>query len=214
MTDPQDTEPDDDLPFNRREVLKTIGGAGTIGAFGTGTATGQPSKDFVVGTTHGRADIAKQKANSVKHKMDFGPEIGEAVAGRWPEEALKGLKNNPHVRYIEEDKPGERHVQTLPWGVDRIDAEVAHANGDTASGVDVAIIDSGIDSDHDDLEANLGTGHAPAKCSDCCSGCDEEWEDTDGHGTAVAGIVGAIDNTSDVVGVGPDITLHAIKDGD
>lgn len=199
-----------DIPFRRRDVLKGVGAAAGIGAFGAETATAKQPKDFVVGTEPGKAAEAKRKAKSVKREIDFGEKIGEAVAGRWPEEALQNLRNNPHVRYVEEDCVGEYLAQDLPWGVDRIDAEVVHANGDTGSGISVAILDSGIDSDHSDLATNLGNGHAPA---DPCSSCAEDWDDELGHGTKVAGIVGALDNTSDVIGVAPEVTMHAIKVG-
>ena len=210
MTDQTDQEPTNTVTVNRRGVLKSLGAASALGALGAEPATATKQTDVVVGTDHGKADVAKGRAQSVKREIDFGPDIGEAVAGRWPEQALQGLKRNPHVRYVEDDCEGEYDAQALPWGVDRIDAEVAHSNGDTGSGIDVAIIDSGIDSDHSDLAPNLGAGHAPA---DPCSSCAEDWDDERGHGTKVAGIVAAINNTSDVVGVAPEATLHAIKVG-
>ena len=205
------TKNDDETTVRRRDVLIGVGSVGALGVLGTDSAGAQSSDDNIVGTKHGKADLAKGKATSVTRTMDFGPDIGEAVAGRWPDEALDGLRKNPHIRYIERDTMGTRLQQTLPWGVDRIDAEVAHSNGDTANGIDVGIIDSGIDSDHDDLAANLGDGFALAAS---CSSCDEVWEDQDGHGTNVAGVVGAIDNGEDVVGVAHEATLHALKDGD
>lgn len=206
-----DSEKDYDLTVRRRDLLRTVGIASTFAAVGVGTTSAQPPDDVIVGTTFGNADVALGKANSVTRTLNFGPDIGEAVVGRWPETALEGLKRNPHVRYVESDTVGERLQQTLPWGVDRVDAEVAHDNTDTGGGIDVGIIDSGIDSDHTDLEGNLGDGVALAAA---CTGCDEDWDDVDGHGTNVAGVVGAIDNTEDVIGVAPNVTLHALKDGD
>lgn len=38
-----------------------------------------------------------------------------------------------------------------------------------------------------------------------------EWHDSVGHGTHIAGIAGAVDNTEGVVGVSPDATLHAVQ---
>lgn len=210
MTEPDKADPDEEIPFKRRNFLKLAGSAGAIGAFGAEPATAQPSDQLIVGTPPGRAGIAQRGASEVRKTLNFG-DIGQAVVGRWPEQALNGLQNNPNIRYIEPDRHGTRHQQTLPWGVDRVDAEIAHASGDTGDSIDVGIIDSGIDSDHDDLEDNLGEGFALAAA---CSSCAEEWDDQDGHGTAVAGIVGGIDNGIDVVGVAPDVTLHALKDGD
>lgn len=80
------------------------------------------------------------------------------------------------------------------------------------SGVVVAIVDSGLDSDHPDLAGNilgdvscLGDG-ASATC------VADGGEDDNGHGTHVGGIVAAIrGNGSDVVGVAPDAKLESVK---
>ena len=98
-------------------------------------------------------------------------------------------------------------IETLPWGVDRVDADVAHADGYTGSGADIAILDTGIDSDHPDLEANLGAGKAYV---DSTSGS-EPWDDDQGHGTHCAGIADAVDNGEGVIGVSTAATLHAVK---
>lgn len=227
MTENQKTDTNERLPFSRRDILKLAGAAGTLNAYGTRTATAADQKRIIVGTTPGHADVARKKANQVIRTLDFD-DIGQAVVGRWPEQALQGLQRNPHVRYIEEeertislDSHGGQH---LSWGADRIDAEVAHAAGHRGAGVNVAIIDSGIDSRHDDLVDNLHDSlhTAPAECDTSIGNgdCPEDWHDNSNtlHGTGVAGIVGAVDNGQDVIGVAPDVTLHAVKvtwgDGD
>lgn len=98
--------------------------------------------------------------------------------------------------------------QTLPWGIDRIDADVAHSDGNTGSGVDIAILDTGIDSDHPDLSPNIGSGKAVVAADNSYR---RSWDDDNGHGTHCAGIAGAADNSRGVVGVAPDATLHAVK---
>jgi subtilisin len=104
----------------------------------------------------------------------------------------------------------------LLWGVDRVDADVVHADGETGGddsdgegGADIAILDTGIDSDHPDLGANLGTGTAFVECTG--GSCTTTWDDDDGHGTHCAGIADARDNTEGVVGVSTNATLHAVK---
>lgn len=108
-------------------------------------------------------------------------------------------------------KPEPPPPQTLPWGVDRIDAEAAHAAGYTGSGTNVAVIDTGIDQDHPDLAGNIAGGvnfvsnppWRPAKA--------DKWDDDNGHGTHVAGIIAALDNEIGVVGVAPQASLWAVK---
>lgn len=62
--------------------------------------------------------------------------------------------------------------------------------------VKVADLDSGADSDHPDLAANLDSFLGWD-----FDGDDSDWEDLEGHGTAVAGIVGALHNTQGIAGI-------------
>jgi len=94
-------------------------------------------------------------------------------------------------------------TQNLPWGIDRIDADLAWTTS-SGSGIKVAIIDTGIDTGHPDLTANIKGGVNTIK----------SWvgyNDDNGHGTHVAGIVAALNNDYGVVGVGPQIDLYAVK---
>jgi subtilisin family serine protease len=71
----------------------------------------------------------------------------------------------------------------------------------TGRGVGVAIVDTGIDFTHPDLNV------VATACFTAFSSC----ADDEGHGTHVSGIVAAMNNTRDVVGVAPDATLFAVK---
>jgi hypothetical protein len=99
--------------------------------------------------------------------------------------------------------PTPSSTQVLPWGVDRVDAEKVWAVT-TADNIRVAVIDTGIDLDHPDLGANVKGGVNtiyPWRNAD----------DDNGHGTHVAGIAAALNNTIGAVGVGPQIDLYAVK---
>ena len=190
---------------SRRGVLRGIG-AGTIGAGFAGAASAQPGNSpdrHIVGLSPD-ADpaVARRQADSVRHELDFG-RVGKAVAGKFPEPALNGLENNPNVEYIEPDGNVYALAQSYPWGVDRVDADLLHDNGETGNGADIAILDTGIDQDHPDLQALLGTGKDFSGKG--------TWDDGNGHGTHCAGIAGAADNTEGVVGVSTEATLHAGK---
>lgn len=94
--------------------------------------------------------------------------------------------------------------QQIPTGISRIAAtqnsQVA-INGDgSAIDVDVAVLDTGI-APHSDLTIAGGI--------DCVGG--GTTVDGDGHGTHVAGTIGALDNTIGVVGVAPGARLYAVK---
>lgn len=94
--------------------------------------------------------------------------------------------------------------QVLPWGIDRIDAELVWPNGNNADPVKVAVLDTGIDLTHSDLAANIKGGINtinPFKSA----------KDDNGHGTHVAGTIGALNNTLGVVGGAPLVNLYAVK---
>jgi subtilisin family serine protease len=102
---------------------------------------------------------------------------------------------------VKEVKP--QPAQTLTWNIDRVDAEISWAIS-TGDPVKVGVIDTGIDLKHPDLQANIKGGYNainPLKSAN----------DDNGHGTHVAGIIAALNNSIGVVGVGPNIDLYAIK---
>ena len=195
--------------LNRRGFLTGVGAAG-LGAIaiGPGTVAAETGRHIVGTSTPGATAAAQRAATAVHRVLDFGA-IGGAVAGQFTAEALDGLRRNPNVRYVEVDGTMWAVGQTLPWGVDRIDAEVAHANGDVGGLVDIAIVDSGIDDDHPDLQANIGSGKAFVNCHG--TNCNDAWSDDNDHGTHCAGIADAVDNAQGVVGVSTGATLHAVK---
>ncbi|WP_137283881.1 S8 family peptidase [Halorussus salinisoli] len=192
---------------SRRRVLKGVA-AGAAATGMTGEAAAERQR-HIVGLRPGiDTEVATQRARSVHRELDFG-DIGTAVAGRFSAEALDRLRSKRDVRYVEKDSTYHALAETLPWGVDRVDAEVAHSNGDTGNGADIAIIDTGIDDDHPDLEANVGAGKAYVACSG--SNCNYDWSDDNDHGTHCAGTADGVDNSEGVIGVSTEATLHAVK---
>lgn len=101
-------------------------------------------------------------------------------------------------------------TQELPWGVDRIDAELAWETS-RGTAVKIAVIDTGMDSDHPDLSANIKGGYAAVSCSGSPKTCKNPWDDDNGHGTHVTGTIAAVDNSTGVVGVAPEAHLYAVK---
>jgi subtilisin len=207
----------------------TAGGASSL--FVGGVAAEQPPARIVGTASPAATRAASDRAAVVRRVLDFGP-FGQAVAGRFSDRAVAQLRQRRDVRYVEEDgavyaihhRDGHdrgpdggdggggggvgESSQTLPWGIDRVDAEVAHSNGDTGEGADIAILDTGIDSDHPDLVDNLGDGVAFVNSRGKYA---EDWDDDHDHGTHCAGIAAAVDNGEGVVGVAPAATLHAVK---
>ncbi len=224
--------PRDDSELTRRTALRAVGG-GVLGLGLAGGAQAAADESNLVRVNVGYSDpsgrrAAERAAADVVRRFGF-----DALTVEIDEHAIDGLRNRPAVRYVERDGtmyaigPGENAPggdpgppggggggsgECLPWGVDRVDADVAAANGETGSGADVAIIDTGIDSDHPDLSGNLGSGVAYVECKGGPSTCRTSWDDDEGHGTHCAGIAAAAGgNGEGVQGVAPEATLHAVK---
>jgi subtilisin family serine protease len=91
----------------------------------------------------------------------------------------------------------------LQRNLQRLDVAAAHALS-RGTGVRVAIIDTGVDTDHPDLRP-----HAAAR--NFVDNDARAFRD-DVHGTAVAGLIGAVPNNGvGIVGVAPDVELLAYK---
>lgn len=156
------------------------------------------------------ADAVYLASGRVLHSYTL---LSNVLAVEVPITALNGLLLNPNVVGVEFDaevqilgKTTSQPPQTLPWGVNRIDAELATGTG---AGVTVCIVDTGIDKDHPDLQANIAGGRNFVVNRGTLD--PTKWDDDNGHGTHVAGTVAAVNNTIGVVGVAPQASLLAAK---
>lgn len=92
---------------------------------------------------------------------------------------------------------GGKSNQEVPKGVARVGQPGANSDG---TGIGVAVLDTGVDLTHDDLNAIDSFSAFGGSCQD-----DGE------HGTHVAGIIGALDNNIDVIGVAPAAQIYCVK---
>jgi subtilisin family serine protease len=127
----------------------------------------------------------------------------KGFAARLTPQQIRRLQADGLVETIEPDAPVQAFAQTLPWGVDRVDADISSVKAGDGSGtapVNAYVIDSGIEASHADLSVVRFVNFVDTNGSDC-----------NGHGTHVAGSVAARDNSTGVVGVAPGATLTALK---
>ncbi len=126
----------------------------------------------------------------------------------------QSLENDPAVEFIEQDRvvsrpQVQRHSllaaphKELPTGVKRIDGHLSKtANSGTDVDVDIAVIDTGINLKHPDLNVVKDKSFVPGARSG---------DDDDGHGSHVAGIIAARKDGHGIVGVAPGARLWALK---
>lgn len=131
-----------------------------------------------------------------------------------PAGRLAALQHDPRVAYVVEDMERSIDAQALPTGIQRIFADEnsnidIDGSDDYRVDVDVAVIDTGIDFQHPELNVMGGIN--------CTLGnlftakCDVGGDDDHYHGTHVAGTIAAIDNGDGVAGVAPGARLWAVK---
>ncbi|KAG2473831.1 MAG: putative Aqualysin 1 [Nitrosopumilales archaeon] len=117
---------------------------------------------------------------------------------------LKDLTQDSRIKFIEQDQRVYAFDQTIPTGINRIDADIGAAKSGDGSGtviVDIAIIDTGIDLNHPDLNVVNDVSFVGTSSGD----------DDNGHGSHVAGTAAALDDAVGVVGVAPGARLWAVK---
>ena len=198
-------------------ILLVLGVIGLTGINSVSSANPEPLERKIVVFKSGVLDEPAREAllakfGAVKTK-DLTLINGKAVL--LPPKAEAALARQTGVLRIDDDvivealvkkarTPKPQPLEVLPWGIDKIDAELVWPSGNTADPVKMAIIDTGIDVKHPDLTANLKGGVSTV-------GYTTSYNDDNGHGTHVAGIVGAVDNEIGVIGAGPAIDLYAVK---
>ena len=134
----------------------------------------------------------------------LSPQRGFAVAWLSPN-AVEALGHDSRIRSIQPDVRVRLAGQTMPWGIGRIGADTVHAgNATLGQGINVAVLDTGIDYNHPDLGANYRGGYDWVND-------DEDPMDDHGHGTHCAGTIAALDNDIGVMGVAPRARLYGLK---
>jgi aqualysin 1 len=154
-------------------------------------------------------DNPGQAANAMARRNNL--EVGfvyrnalEGFSAMIPQARLDDVRTDSRVKYLEHDGTMSVVAQVIPWGINKIAADVSSTvagNGSGAiSNVNAYVIDTGIDTAHTDLNVVGHVSFAGTKNTDC-----------NGHGTHVARTVAAEDNDQDVVGVAPGAPLTGVK---
>ena len=113
---------------------------------------------------------------------------------------LQGYNTTTDPTGIERDAAGER-----AWSVEYIGADAVHRRGVTGEGVNVSVVDSGIDADHPALEGQV------TKWKDFTGDNYTEPRDSSGHGTHVAATIAGRRDAEQAVGVAPEADIFGAK---
>lgn len=101
--------------------------------------------------------------------------------------------------------------QGLQWGLERIGAPGAWRRG-TGDGVTIAVVDTGIDLEHEDLASKVVAQVSCIGANGDDARCKGRAQDDSGHGSHVAGIaLAATGNGRGIAGVAPDADLMAVR---
>ncbi|HEX4977991.1 MAG TPA: S8 family serine peptidase [Nocardioides sp.] len=178
-------------------------------ALDTATSTSPTSRIVVLD------DAAAARTVAAAHAERFGLDLRHVYttalrgyAAPMTDATAAAVEALPGVAWVQEDTAVRSTAQTTPTGINRVDAELsptAKVNGvDERVNVDVAVIDTGVDLTHPDINVHR------AGAKNCSIGAINA-NDLHGHGSHVAGTIGALDNTAGVVGVAPGARIWPVK---
>ena len=175
-------------------------------------AQAQPQKmvRVLIGYKNQPGDADRQRIRGFGGQTGFAFHIMPVMTATVPENELQFLRNDPDVAYVEEDVVVNALDDMVPWGISQVKADQVQPYNEGAGGggtgtgkaVKVAIIDTGIDNNHPDLNVKGGYNFVANNTN---------YDDDNGHGTHVAGIIAALDNGIGIVGVAPQAELYAVK---
>jgi subtilisin family serine protease len=147
-----------------------------------------------------------------------GLELLTVGSGRSALDTVAALSHNPNVQYVTPDVA--YHLQATPndplysqqWGLESIRAPAAWNRSTGSASIVVAVLDTGITLNHPDLAANLWTNPVDGSHGWNFVGGNNNPADDYGHGTHVAGIIGAAGNNGvGVAGVNWSVRLMPLK---
>ena len=178
----------------------------TLALAGTASARQVPG-EYIVVVKKGFSARAVAIDHGRRAGVDVHQTYRHALNGfsvRLSDAALARMRADKRVLLVSADHEVRAAAQTVPTGIDRIEGDLsstASGNGSGSVNVAVAVLDTGIDLGHPDLNVVGGRN--------CSTG--RSYGDGNGHGTHVAGTIAAKDDSNGVVGIAPGAPLYSVR---
>lgn len=194
---------------------------------------GQGARDDVIAAHGARKLRSLDNIDAVVVELPPGQEVAAQVRSFRAARGVRYAEPNYSRRIIRQ--PGDPYYAGNQWGLHNTGQTIQGTTGTVGADIDapaawdittgsrqivVGVLDSGIDYTHPDLAANIWTAPAGFSLSGCGAGthgynavdntCDPR--DVNGHGTHVAGTIGASGNNgAGVTGVNWNVTMMALR---
>lgn len=169
-------------------------------------------KTYLVGLKNQERGLEKAMAKGkIKRKYKH---LTVAAVKMTPGKA-KELEKDSDILFVEPDGAVKMSGE-YTWNITGIKAEKAHGQSVIGQGIKIAVLDTGIDKNHGDLNVTGGTSFVGEAVqsddgSPAADGGNANYSDDNGHGTHVAGIIAALLNEKGTVGVAPGADLYSVK---
>jgi subtilisin family serine protease len=194
------------------QAVESAGGRVFIG-FKEASAEGGVDNRGRVLTSAGVVRSIKEHLRSLNVAIEWESKSSMPMVGaKIPVALVASLRAHPNIDYIEPIFPGKFHTQVTPWNIERVQGPAPWPYS-TGAGVKLLIMDTGIDLNHPDLS----NWYVAWRC--ISDGQGQGGQDLQGHGTRVAGVAAAVNNTIDLVGAahgvylaGTNISVNGLPD--
>ena len=171
------------------------------------------AQDEIVVLNGSADEPTAQEVAQREQALDFNAEheydqVIDGFAADLTDAQVAELERDPEVAYVVPNRPVRKSgvvaavdPTTVPPGIHRVTKTTSTGVRQAASGA-VAVLDTGVDLEHPDLNVAAGKNCVTPAASP---------DDTDGHGTHVAGTIGAKNDSQGVTGVAPGTKIYAVK---
>ncbi|APH07197.1 hypothetical protein A9C19_20320 [Bacillus weihaiensis] len=159
----------------------------------------QTKKSYLIGFNN---KVSESIINKYGGDLDKTFRFIPVVSAKLSDRAVEALSHNPNITYIEENAQVKIMGQEVPWGYTHINADDVQGLGGTGYGVNIGVMDTGIDNFHEDLNVVGGETFVDGT---------SDYMDDNGHGTHVSGVISALNNNLGVLGVAAEANLYSIK---